>query len=601
MPVPRLWNKRFITILSRQVEGDGPGSASTCPMFRVVVFSSGSPKGIGTLIERIHREVPGARVCGVLLERRPGKSFGKRLSNFGGNLGDWDFVRYAGKRALGAASRLPLRLATLGLRAVHAAQPANNNGESMNEIGERLGCKFHVTTDCHCEESLQFVRSLNADLGLVYGTRILKPCLFRIPRQGSINIHKRKVPDYRGGGPVGLWEMLDGQPEIGVTVHEVEEQLDAGAIVNSATIAIEPFDTLRSLATKAHIVANDLLVRSVAQYAAGSVQRTPQNGESRMFKNPRPSQLEQYEKELALRRPGFRASRGRSTGKLLLRSSLGLPLVAMRNWRARMRSRFPVTILFHHLVADRPHGLGISTEAFIRQIEFLRAFYRIVSMKDALALLGSGDVKAPTVVLTIDDGYRDNFLTLRAIREVLDVPMTLFVSTGIVSTGSRFPHDVRHGNQGFEPLTWDQVVRLRKDGFEIGSHTRTHFDCGSRDVERLKDEIVGSRQELEGHLGERVEMFSFPFGLAQNMSPEAMAIASQNYRYVFSAYGGNNVAPSQHLKRWAHPNDLWELELMIQGVLEFGPRINAVKTCEMANPLPALRADLSQRERGDAA
>jgi peptidoglycan/xylan/chitin deacetylase (PgdA/CDA1 family) len=570
-------------------------------MFRVVVFSSGSAGGIATLVERIQREVPGARVCGVLLERRPGKSFSKRLSNFKNNLGDWDFVQYAGKRTLSSASRIPLRLATRVLHAVHGARPAADPSESLDQISQRLGCKFHLTADCHGAESLAFVRGLDADLGLVYGTRILKPCLFRIPRHGSINIHKRKVPDYRGGGPVGLWEMLDGQPEIGVTVHEVEEQLDAGAIVNSATIAIEPFDTLRSLATKAHVVANDLLVRSVAQYAAGTVQRVAQIGESRMFKNPRPSQLERYKKELFQRRPGFRASRGRSAAKLMLRSALGLPLVAMRNWQARLRGGFPVTILFHHLVADRPHGLGISTEGFIRQIEFLRTFYRIVSMKDALAVLLSGNVTAPTVVLTIDDGYRDNFLTLRAIREVLDVPMTLFVSTGIVSAGSRFPHDVRHGNEGFEPLTWDQVVRLRKDGFEIGSHTRTHFDCGSRDVALLRDEIVGSKQDLEEYLGERIEMFSFPFGLPQNMSPEAVAIAAQNYRYLFSAYGGNNFVSGQHLKRWAHPNDLWELELMIQGVLEFVPRNNVVETSGISNPHPALRADLSRRERGDAA
>src|SRR5262245_46650472 len=319
-------------------------------MFRVVVFSSGSPQGIGKLVERIHREVPGARVCGVLLERRPGKSLRKRLSNFTSNLGNLDFIQYASKRTLISASRIPLRVATRVLHAVHGAQPAQGPGESLGEISQRLGCSFHVTADCHSEESLEFVRALNADLGLVYGTRILKLCLFRIPRHGSINIHKRKVPDYRGGGPVGLWEMLDGQAEIGVTVHEVEEQLDAGAIVNAVTIAIEPFDTLRSLATKAHVIANDLLVRSVAQYTAGTVQSQPQIGESRMFKNPRPSQLERHEKELLRRRPGFRACRGRSAAKLMMRSSLGLPLVAMRNWQARLHGRFPVTILFHHLV-----------------------------------------------------------------------------------------------------------------------------------------------------------------------------------------------------------------------------------------------------------
>ena len=63
--------------------------------------------------------------------------------------------------------------------------------------------------------------------------------------------------------------MLDGQPEIGVTIHQVTAQLDAGHVVNAATIPIEPFDTLTSLALKAHVVGNDLLVRSVADYAHG--------------------------------------------------------------------------------------------------------------------------------------------------------------------------------------------------------------------------------------------------------------------------------------------------------------------------------------------
>src|SRR5262245_16086723 len=105
-------------------------------MFRVVIFSSGSPEGIGTLVERIQSEVPGARVCVVLLERRPGKSLCKRLFNFASNLGDWDFVQYAGKRTLSSASRVPLRLATQVLHALHGAQPAAGPSESPDEISE---------------------------------------------------------------------------------------------------------------------------------------------------------------------------------------------------------------------------------------------------------------------------------------------------------------------------------------------------------------------------------------------------------------------------------------------------------------------------------
>ena len=41
--------------------------------------------------------------------------------------------------------------------------------------------------------------------------------------------------------------MLDGRTDIGVTVHEVLEQLDAGAVINASTILIEPFDDPTSL------------------------------------------------------------------------------------------------------------------------------------------------------------------------------------------------------------------------------------------------------------------------------------------------------------------------------------------------------------------
>ena len=541
-----------------------------CPMYKVVIFSSGMPSAIAKLVRRIHSEVPGTEVCGVLLERRPGKTLGKRVSAFIKNVKDPQFLSYAASRIAESSSQKAIRSGMAVVGFIHAATPEYPPDQELTEL-----CPCLITTDCHSPEALDFVRSLGADLGIVYGTRILKPCLFKIPAQGSINIHKRKVPDYRGGGPVGLWEMLDGQPEIGVTVHEVEEQLDSGAVVNQASIPIQPYDTLNSLALKAHVVANDLLVRSVADYAHDTVKRTPQIGQSRMFKNPSPQKLAQLEKQLAGQRPHYRPPRGRSALKLFLRSIAGAPLAAARNWTYRLNGNFPITILFHHLVSDRSHGLGMSTDHFLKHVEFLREFYQIVSLAEAIRMLRANTVQRPTAVLTIDDGYGDNFLTLRAIRERLDVPLTLFVSTGILNGECRFPHDVRSGNTDFHPLTWDQLRQMDREGFEIGSHTRTHFDCGSTNLVSLRQEIVGSKEELQHQLGHAVQFFSFPFGLPKNISAEAMQLACAHYPYVFSAYGGRNFASRngdfKHLRRAAHANDLWELELTLQNLLELEP------------------------------
>jgi methionyl-tRNA formyltransferase len=564
--------------------------------FRVVIFSGGDPEHIHRLVTRIMNEVPEAQVCGILCERRPGKTLSKRTREFLRNVRRREFVEYAASKVVRNFTSKISSAATPLLHFVHGGSPSPSPVlDPIRELKAR-GCVFRITTDYHCEASLDFVRSLKPDLGIVYGTRILKPALFSIPRLGSINIHKRKVPDYRGGGPVGLWEMLDGQSEIGVTVHQVTEKLDAGAVVNTAVIPIDPFDNLTSLALKAHVVGNDLIVRSVADFARGTLNLTVQQGVGRMFKSPTPEQLQKYQNELAKRRLPYRPAASRSAAKMLLKTFAAVPSITLRNWKRRFQRTFPVTILFHHLVSDRPHRMGISTEHFLRHVQFLQQHYHIVSLRQAIDMLRTNQVTQPTLVLTFDDGYRENFINLRAVVEETGVPVTLFVSTDYVTRQTEFEHDVEAGHRGFLPLTWSQLLQLQTYGIEIGSHTRTHFNCGSRDTTRLQDEIAGSKRELESHLGRPVEFFSFPFGLPENISTEAAGAAIRAYSYIFSAFGGENTAASnggRHLKRWCHPNRLWDLELQIQGALEGEPHFELPPE---SKPREGVRLPLPQND-----
>jgi peptidoglycan/xylan/chitin deacetylase (PgdA/CDA1 family) len=206
-------------------------------------------------------------------------------------------------------------------------------------------------------------------------------------------------------------------------------------------------------------------------------------------------------------------------------------------------------------------------------VQFLQRHYQIVSLSDAIEMLKTNSVKRPTVVLTFDDGYRDNFIGVRAIVEQTGVPISMFVSTDHVTQQNEFKHDAELGVEGFLPLRWEEVRQMQKEGFEIGSHTRTHFDCGSRNAAALENEIVGSKEELERRLGHRIEFFSFPFGLPLNISREAAELAAETYPYLLSAFGGDNMAGTepQHLRRRCHPQRLWDLELQIQGVLETEP------------------------------
>jgi peptidoglycan/xylan/chitin deacetylase (PgdA/CDA1 family)/folate-dependent phosphoribosylglycinamide formyltransferase PurN len=550
--------------------------------FRVVIFSTMPPLDIARVVSRIVKEVPDAIICGVLYETRPAKRLRERLALWLRGLGDPTYMVYVAERIWKAVLAAIGQFGTVLLRFWHAS-PSSPNGQTqfdlrdLEQLLEKEQGSFLVTADLHSAASLQFVRSLQADLGLVYGTRILKPELFNIPFQGSINIHKRKVPDYRGGGPIGLWELLAGESEIGVTVHRVDVKLDAGAVINSATIPIDPYDNLNSLALKADVVGNDLIVRSVADFARGAVREKPQLAEGgQVFRNPKVQQLRAYKKEIAARRQTYKAARGRPLLKLLGRVILFAPLVLTRNWWRRVHSSFPVIFLYHHLISDRPHPLGISTDAFLKQVQFLQKHYKIASLREAIEMLKSGRVTVPTVVLTFDDGYRDNYVNLRSVTDKMGIPVTLFVCSGHVASGAEFQHDIKENVRGFSPLSWEQVDSLSRNGFELGAHTRFHFDCGSCDRQALNSEIVGCQTDLEKHLGFPVDVFSFPWGQPENMSVQAVDVARTTYRHIFSACGGVNF-PSRsrsfwHLKRCSHVPDSFELELQIQSILDFKPR-----------------------------
>ena len=543
--------------------------------FRVVVFTSMPPAKVRLFLRRLNADLPEAEVCGILYEpARPALPLGRRLRRVGKYMRDPDFIRFAthkaGARVRSAGERALTRL----LHAAHATHP-NGAADSVEEFAAKCvarGVAFHIAADIHDEASLAFVASLEADLGVIYGTRILKPPLFTLPRLGSVNIHKHKVPDYRGSGAPGLWELRDGRSEQTVTVHRVTKDVDAGAVLCERSFPIGPLDTLASIGVKADLVGVECLIEAIRAECEGRPAEKPQPREGTVYKGFQPHQIWAVERDIRRRRQAFRPARGRSLPKLAARA-LAYPALCLRNRRRAREKSFPVVILYHHLIADRECLLGMPTENFLRQVRFLKEHYRVASLPEALAMLEKGEVEEPTVVLTFDDGYAENFLGLRAVAESEDIPVTFFVCTTYVTERMGFPHDIERGERGFPAHDWDEVRYLDRHGVTIGSHTRTHFDCGDgSDEARLHDEIAGSREDLRRELGHDVPYFAFPKGYPHNMSRPARAIAAETYPYVFSACGGVNYAPLEPhtiLRRVSLPQSLFELELTLQSVLDF--------------------------------
>jgi methionyl-tRNA formyltransferase len=89
----------------------------------------------------------------------------------------------------------------------------------------------------HSSETIELLKASDIDLGVIYGTNIIKETVFGIPKRGSINLHQGLAPYYRGGPPL-FWELLNGEDEIGITVHYVASKVDSGDIILQETVPL---------------------------------------------------------------------------------------------------------------------------------------------------------------------------------------------------------------------------------------------------------------------------------------------------------------------------------------------------------------------------
>ncbi len=200
-------------------------------------------------------------------------------------------------------------------------------------------------------------------------------------------------------------------------------------------------------------------------------------------------------------------------------------------------------VLFYHRVADTyPNDWTLSTARFCKQVQWLQRQFEIVSLATAQQRIDAGVNNRPTVCITFDDGYADN--CDMAVPWLVDegIPFTYFVSTYFMQRNEHFPHDLASG-QPLYPNTMEQLRAMAAAGVEIGAHTRTHADLGViRSEEKLRNEIVGSKEDLENSLGQTVRYFAFPFGMPKNLSTTAFRIAYEApFQGVCTAFGGYNV------------------------------------------------------------
>lgn len=407
----------------------------------------------------------------------------------------------------------------------------------QDAVAARPNVRVVTTPDIHAEESLALVRDFGADLGLSLAAPILRRALFSLPRLGTINLHKGRLPDFRGMPPA-FWELSLGEQEVGCSVHWVDEKLDNGAVVGSTTVRRQKHSTLRGLQIELDEVGVTLVLEAVQRILADEAESTPQSGPARTFRKPTLKQQAALSRQLLASRPVPAPPARRWASEAF---SILMHLTWYVGLRAVLAPRITV-MLYHRVSDDARDNLTVGIEQFDSQMAIVATRCQPVSLGEVIAGKPIPRSRKPLVAVTFDDGYLDNYQFAAPILQRHGLPAAFFVATEIVQTGRPFPHDLSRGNVGMSNMGWDHLRRMHSSGFDVGSHTANHIDCAGEDEAVVRHELKKSLEDLRRELPLGDVVLAYPYGGRQHMTPARLELVRQaGYAACMSAYGGTNI------------------------------------------------------------
>lgn len=228
---------------------------------------------------------------------------------------------------------------------------------------------------------------------------------------------------------------------------------------------------------------------------------------------------------------------------------LAAPLLGVLTRRRDRR----IPILMYHSVADEDESalqpyywIATAPAQFLQQMTWLHEQgYRTTSLASAVELLqaGRGTVEK-TVVITFDDGYRNFCQHAFPVLERFAFTATMFLPTA--SIGDRSTIFNRR-----ECMTWADVRELQQRGISFGSHTVTHPQLHGLSPDRIREEILRSRQTIEDKTGCAVDSFAYPYAFPQTDRPFKTTLRAileeSGYRYGVCTQIGRARAASEPL------------------------------------------------------
>lgn len=167
-----------------------------------------------------------------------------------------------------------------------------------------------------------------------------------------------------------------------------------------------------------------------------------------------------------------------------------------------LKNLYVVPVLMYHSVDESWYEPlnNVRPVNFAYQMEFLKRHkYNVISVPEFVAGLKAGKkFSYKTVVLTFDDGNKNNYTHAWPVLKKMDFPATIFVPSAQVGMPDR--------------VTWEQLKEMHATGVITGSHMHTEAYAPDISTGVLWDEMTQSKRMIEQNLRVPVKYISYPVG-----------------------------------------------------------------------------------------
>jgi len=183
-----------------------------------------------------------------------------------------------------------------------------------------------------------------------------------------------------------------------------------------------------------------------------------------------------------------------------------------------------IPVLLYHRVGSTLDPLTVTPERFERDLRQLKdAGYETINLQQFDHFLADRDTEMPAkpLLITFDDGYRDNYENAFPLLSKYEMGAAFFVIAGMLGEPER--------------VSVADIQEMARYGMTIGSHTVTHRPLGELSVEEMRQELVQSRAILADALGNPVDSIAYPRGSYSN---DTLTLADDFYTNGFTTVNG---------------------------------------------------------------